>query len=217
MVNCLSARNVFCIFLVCLVFCCSARAQTWVETKYFVPTYKATSSLPSPDPAWQVFEKRRIAISPKVESIETLEGADKGAKAWLVGSMVASFAKDGTVSVYPKSEGEALRWEIVTEDTSWTKTMSPVEKIRHDKMEILVYDASGKIKPEQTFVKRVWLDSVSGLPVAQINGRFITIFERETAPPVAEAPPYVLTAIKNAAAEIKKLGNFGRMPPPKPE
>ena len=213
----MTMTSAFRVSLFCLVFGCFAHAQTWVETKYFVPSYKATASLPSPDPAWQVYEKRRITISPKVEAIETLEGAEKGARAWLVGNTIVSFTKDGTVLVYPKSDGDANRWEIVTEDTSWTKNMAPVDKFRREKMEILVYDASGKINPEQTFVNRVWMDSVSGLPVAQINGRFITIFEREKAPPVTEAPPDVLTAMKNAAAAEKKLGNFGRMPPPKPE
>lgn len=179
--------------------------QVLTETIYFTEGFKPDMKVPVPDNSWKVYAKRKILLGDKVEGIEELDGADRGRISWLVGKIVASIEKNGVVAVHPKDLGEASLWDSPLTDTTWIKTLKPIHKLRYQGQEVLVYETGGGFK-------RIWMQADPVVPIAQVEGRFVTFFQKESGNPDVRPPQEILKAIEKEHEAERKLSKFGAMP-----
>lgn len=204
-----SAKNLLFLLSTFFVAASLTAGEIWTETKYFAPSYQLNEKVPVVGADWKVYSKSRILLGQDVECIEYLEGIQKGTTAWLVGNTIVTLLKSGDTVIGAKAQGDAINWISPVEGASWTKGQKPFA-VNHEKGEkILVFDSGGEPgKP----TRRAWISAESLKSLAEFEGKFITIFEKQESNAPVNPPSQVQTAIKRQRDETRKLSRVGAMP-----
>lgn len=179
--------------------------EIWEKTVYFAENFAPDTKVPTPDPSWRIYSKKVISSGENVQGIEALDGSDRGTAFWLVGGSVVSIQKNGDVSVYPKNLGEASLWDSPLADLEWIKNLEPTKKIKQNGVEILLYETGGGFK-------RLWVMADTLVPIAQVEGKFVTRFVKLKESVAVSPPADVTKALQDSQNAERKLSEFGSMP-----
>jgi len=182
-----------------------AAGEIWEETTYYAEDFKPDLKVPIPGPAWKIYSKKMISYGDKAQGVEELDGQDRGTVFWLVGKTVVSIQKSGEVSVYPRNLGEASLWDSPSSDVAWTKNLDPIKKMKQNGQDIFLYEQGGGFK-------RLWILADTLLPVAQVEGKFVTLFVKLKGPVDVNPPAAVTKALEENRRAERKLSEFGSMP-----
>jgi hypothetical protein len=197
------------LLIVCGAVLCLATSlqasEEITETQYFVDGFKPEFKLPTPTASWKLHFRKKTLLGAKAVGIEYLEGSQKGTSSWAVGKHVVAIPKTGKPNVYEKALGDTSIWQAPDTNITWFKNQEPVHKEKHNGRELLIYDAGNGFR-------RIWIDAETQLPLAQVEGRMVTFYERKKTDADIEAPEAATKALAENKRQEQMLGEYGAMP-----
>lgn len=200
----MNKRFALCLCLVLGLTCLKA-GDVCTETTYFAPEYKAGPKPPLPEASWKIYARKRIFRYSGGHGVEHLDGPEKGTTIWKVGDLIAVAVPGRRIDLFSRKAGDETLWDDEAVSYSWIKGLAPLKTEKIDGREIQIFDSGNGYR-------RAWLPTGASLPLAAVNGRFVTLFAKDETDREITVPAEVLEAIKERQRGEKKAEQMGAMP-----
>lgn len=180
--------------------------EIWTETSYFAKDFTSTTAFPVVRPDWEIYSETKVESDSSVMRIEQSLGKNRPAVIWVAGGRAAMPQPDGSVVVLRKDNFD----EPEKPSVSWTRDLKPVATVTAAGKKIQVFD-----KPDSGGrPTRAWVEEETQSLLAQVVGKFITIYtEQSGSPAQLELPPAVRESIKEFKRGRQKGAISGNSPP----